>query len=54
MEPFISVTPQVIITINGRQHVIETCDYSESVTEAIADCGCGDSDDEIIVYVELN
>ncbi|QPD06425.1 hypothetical protein [Synechococcus phage S-SRP01] len=54
MQPFFSVTRQVIITINGRQHVIESCDFSESVTEAIADCGCGDSDDEILYYVEQN
>ena len=54
MSDFRSVQLKTIITIDGKDYVIETCDYSESVAEAINDSACGNSSDEIIEFVLQN
>jgi hypothetical protein len=54
MTNFRSVQLKTIITIDGKDYVIEETDYSESVTEAIADEACDGTSQDIIEYVWMN
>lgn len=49
-----SVQLKTVISIDGKDYEIETCDYSESVTEAIADGACESTPQDIIEYVWIN
>jgi hypothetical protein len=48
---FRSVTLKTTITIDGTDYTIETCDYSESVTEAIKDGACDTTSQDIIDFI---
>jgi hypothetical protein len=54
MTDFRSVQLKTIITIDGKDYVIEETDYSESVTEAIKDEACEGTSQDIIEYVWMN
>lgn len=43
-----------IVEIDGINHVIVSCDYSESINEAISDEVLQDNNDEIIDYITDN
>jgi hypothetical protein len=51
MSDFHSVTLKTIVEINGKQYTIESCDFSESVTEAICDGVCDTTAQDIIDFV---
>jgi len=40
-----------IVEIDGISHIILSCDYSESINEAISDEVLQDNNDEIIDYI---
>ena len=54
MTDFRSVQLKTVITIDGKEYVIETCDYSESVTQAINDEVCDDTSQDIIDFILEN
>jgi len=54
MTDFHSVQLKTVITIDGKDYVIEATDYSESVTEAIADEACDGTSQDIIDFILEN
>lgn len=54
MTEFRSVQLKTVVTIDGKDYVIEETDYSESVTEAIKDEACDGTSQDIIEYVWMN
>ena len=54
MTDFRSVQLKTVITIDGKDYIIETCDHSESVTQAIEDGACEATSQDIIEYVWMN
>lgn len=54
MADFYSVQLKTVISIDGKDYVIESCDHSESVTQAIADGACESTSQDIIEYVWMN
>jgi len=51
MSDFQSVTLKTIVEINGKQYTLESCDFSESVTQAICDGACDTTAQDIIDFV---
>lgn len=49
-----SVQLKTVITIDGKDYVIGETDYSESVTEAIADEACDSTSQDIIDFILEN
>lgn len=45
------VTYREVITIDGRDYTVSTCDYSESIAELIADSVIEDDNQEIINHI---
>ena len=54
MTDFTSVILKTVVVIDGTEYTLETCDYSESVTEAIQDGVCDDTSQDIIDYITQN
>lgn len=54
MTDFRSVELKTIATIDGQDYVIERCDYSESVSEAIKDGACDGTSQDIIDFIQEN
>jgi hypothetical protein len=54
MTDFRNVQLKTVITIDGKDYVTYSCDYSESVTQAINDEVCDSTSQDIIDFVLEN
>lgn len=46
-----TITYREVVTIDGRDYTVSTCDYSESIAELIADSVIEDDNQEIINHI---
>jgi hypothetical protein len=54
MTDFTSAILKTVVVIDGAEYTIETCDYSESVTQAIEDGACDGTSQDIIDFILEN
>jgi hypothetical protein len=54
MPDFTSAILKTVVVIDGTEYTLETCDYSESVTQAIQDGACDDTSQDIIDFILEN
>ena len=54
MTDFTSAILKTVVVIDGAEYTIETCDYSESVTQAIEDDACDGTSQDIIDFILEN
>lgn len=54
MKDFCSVSFKTVVQINGKEYILSSCDYSESVTQAIEDGVCEMEAQSIIDFIADN
>ena len=49
-----SIQLKTVISIDGKDYIVEACDYSESVIQAIEDDACDGTSQDIIDFILEN